>query len=369
MSGGSIGGTLGTALGVALAPETGGMSLAIPGFAGAAGSALGGAMTGSKNIWKDALLGGIGGLAGGGINNLTGNASGLGNLFKTGDGINSAIPSWFGGNAGSAAQSTGTGLFDKGISQAVNAAGDSVAMNSPEAVSFGVPNAASALAIPSSSSAASPGIMGSLTKFAPYGALGLGAIGLDSMNRPKTLGPPMAQHPSNPGKVAPLNRQQQAVDPNSYYAPSTQGARDYFQPYPMQTQFMARGGLVRGFKNGGSSSASSSNIPQSSVGGKLANSKNKTPALYPVKGKNTGVFRYYADGGMVDGAGDGQSDSIPANLSDGEFVVSAPVVSALGNGSNDAGAKKLNHMQKKVLHKHYKGGKPKKAMGLGNYVH
>ena len=63
-----------------------------------------------------------------------------------------------------------------------------------------------------------------------------------------------------------------------------------------------------------------------------------------------------AKGGYLDGAGDGMSDSIPATiegkqparLADGEFVVSADVVSHLGNGSTKAGAKKLYKMMDKV---------------------
>ena len=64
----------------------------------------------------------------------------------------------------------------------------------------------------------------------------------------------------------------------------------------------------------------------------------------------------YAKGGYLDGQGDGMSDSIPATiegkqparLADGEFVVSADVVSHLGNGSTKAGAKKLYKMMDKV---------------------
>ncbi len=48
--------------------------------------------------------------------------------------------------------------------------------------------------------------------------------------------------------------------------------------------------------------------------------------------------------GHTRGPGDGTADQIPAMLSDGEFVVPADVVSHLGNGSNDAGAKKLDGM-------------------------
>lgn len=64
----------------------------------------------------------------------------------------------------------------------------------------------------------------------------------------------------------------------------------------------------------------------------------------------------YAQGGYLDGPGDGLSDSIPATiegkqparLADGEFVVSSDVVSGLGNGSSKAGAKKLYAMMDRV---------------------
>lgn len=65
----------------------------------------------------------------------------------------------------------------------------------------------------------------------------------------------------------------------------------------------------------------------------------------------------YSDGGrMLKGPGDGMSDSIPAvigkkqpaRLADGEFVVPADVVSHLGNGSTDAGARKLYSMMDKI---------------------
>jgi hypothetical protein len=69
-----------------------------------------------------------------------------------------------------------------------------------------------------------------------------------------------------------------------------------------------------------------------------------------------GGLAYLANGGMppryLRGGGDGMSDSIPARiggkqearLADGEFVVPADVVSHIGNGSSNAGAKKLYAM-------------------------
>jgi ribulose-phosphate 3-epimerase len=67
-----------------------------------------------------------------------------------------------------------------------------------------------------------------------------------------------------------------------------------------------------------------------------------------VQGYNLGG---YSDGGrLLKGPGDGVSDDIPAvigdrqpaRLADGEFVIPARIVSEIGNGSTDAGAKRLH---------------------------
>jgi hypothetical protein len=87
-------------------------------------------------------------------------------------------------------------------------------------------------------------------------------------------------------------------------------------------------------KGGGDVEAAQGGIMQSSLGG-------------------------YAAGGnprLLKGPGDGMSDNIPATinrrqparLADGEFVIPADVVSHLGNGSTEAGAKQLHAMMNKV---------------------
>lgn len=55
-----------------------------------------------------------------------------------------------------------------------------------------------------------------------------------------------------------------------------------------------------------------------------------------------------AVGRYVKGGGTGTSDSIPAKLSDGEYVIDAQTVSMLGNGSSDAGADKLDKMREEI---------------------
>jgi hypothetical protein len=65
----------------------------------------------------------------------------------------------------------------------------------------------------------------------------------------------------------------------------------------------------------------------------------------------------YSDGGrLLKGPGDGVSDDIPATighgqparLADGEFVIPARIVSEIGNGSTDAGARELYKMMDRV---------------------
>lgn len=74
-------------------------------------------------------------------------------------------------------------------------------------------------------------------------------------------------------------------------------------------------------------------------------------------GMSVGTLGGYSDGGrLLKGPGDGVSDSIPASigdrqparLADGEFVVPARIVSELGNGSTEAGARKLYAMMDRV---------------------
>jgi|APGre2960657404_1045060.scaffolds.fasta_scaffold01122_4 hypothetical protein len=71
----------------------------------------------------------------------------------------------------------------------------------------------------------------------------------------------------------------------------------------------------------------------------------------------------YSDGGrLLKGPGDGVSDSIPATiggkqaarLAEGEFVIPARIVSELGNGSTDAGAKRLYAMMDRIKAKRRK---------------
>jgi len=82
-----------------------------------------------------------------------------------------------------------------------------------------------------------------------------------------------------------------------------------------------------------------------------------TPMTYKAAGGGISSLGDYSDGGrLLKGPGDGVSDSIPARigkkqearLADGEFVVPARIVSELGNGSTEAGARKLYAMMDRI---------------------
>ena len=55
-----------------------------------------------------------------------------------------------------------------------------------------------------------------------------------------------------------------------------------------------------------------------------------------------------ADGGEVNGPGTGTSDSVPAMLSDGEFVLTAKAVRGAGGGDRDVGAARMYDMMSEL---------------------
>lgn len=57
-----------------------------------------------------------------------------------------------------------------------------------------------------------------------------------------------------------------------------------------------------------------------------------------------GFISYYEGGGEVEGPGTGTSDSVPARLSDGEFVLTAKAVRGAGGGDRDLGAARMYDM-------------------------
>jgi hypothetical protein len=73
--------------------------------------------------------------------------------------------------------------------------------------------------------------------------------------------------------------------------------------------------------------------------------KDINPYYSNIYGMNKGgVMDFPEKDGMIDGPGNGQSDDIPAMLSDGEFVFTKQAVMAAGNGDREQGTKKMYEM-------------------------
>lgn len=175
-----------------------------------------------------------------------------------------------------------------------------------------------------------------------------------------------------------------ATNMMSAIAPAGGGVVDAMSGEPnMQGTRLASGGEIKRFGLGGlniDESFNAPNAPEDGIGamlnmmGKQKRAQQGNPRQYTYDPQSqqyteiqqgTPVPAYamggslggYSDGGrMLKGPGDGMSDNIPATignkqparLADGEFVVPADVVSHLGNGSTDAGAKQLYAMMDKI---------------------
>lgn len=352
----------GGVLAPALIPSLG--AVAAPIVAGAVGGAAGSAITGGDPL-TGAALGGIGGgVTGGSFGNVFGSGSdaavsGIGQAggdvvasgsmagLPVGQAVDTAALGGItpGAETFSAATDIGTlnASFDPSAPLAANSPAGIGSVGAPEigayqpnaALSFG--EAAPLASAPQNSAAfAAPDLtagigntstlatdvplsatdkMLSFAKNNPMSVIGSG-IGGYMMAGGDEQAEPLARDERKINNVAPLKREQLSIDPNAFYGIG--GARSGYVKANPNTVYLAHGGSVapRGISS------------------------------------------------MVRGGGDGQSDTIPAMLSDGEYVIPAPVVSALGRGSNDAGAKKLDKMKKHIMAKTYKGGKPP-AAGLG----
>ena len=147
----------------------------------------------------------------------------------------------------------------------------------------------------------------------------------------------------------------------------------------------ANGGLMMSYAMGGDIGTRYQSPDDNGMGDKVGahQTVNMAPH-YPMQGLYQGYaggghLGDYSDGGrLLKGPGDGVSDDIPAQigarqparLADGEFVVPARIVSELGNGSTDAGAKRLYAMMDRVQQNRTKSvGKGKVAVDSKAYRH
>ena len=214
----------------------------------------------------------------------------------------------------------------------------------------------------------------------PYATAGA-AYGLSSMLKPKSKQPEVDE-----GTIRPYEFD---YNPNmaAYETSPTEDSREqlYFNPtFTAQKSYKAAEGGLMGLAVGGpvetmsAMNAVGGNMMYPQAGLHTALYSNPmmqrpesvnviSPGEGPAVGAYTGEQKFaggglsdlggYSDGGrLLKGPGDGVSDSIPAvigerqpaRLADGEFVVPARIVSEIGNGSTEAGARKLYAMMDRV---------------------
>lgn len=364
-----------------------GEAMLIGAAVGAGSGALGSAIQGG-DIMQGALLGAGTGAIGGGIGGAfsgagataAGGASGVG-AGGAGSAVSSLSPTVT-GLAGSAPASTFGALSTAPTSGAFGSLASAAPASGAAFGSLTAPatSGISSLAVPTGSAltgttagGATSVLPGNFTGFAPQ----LSNMALTTIGGTSALGAAMQAErnqygmpDSEPYTGGPLNQFR--------YNPATYRPNVVNPPNPVYRPAYAAEGGIMGLLDKSSYPQSGIDRTQYATPTQMPTSAEVVASDYDVKTHPyTGQMLAeggiadlggYSDGGrMLKGPGDGMSDSIPgviggrqpARLADGEFVVPADVVSHLGNGSTDAGAKQLYSMMDKVR----KARTGKKAQG------
>lgn len=316
---GILGGALGSAAGAATGSVASGVlqgkslgnilkNAAITGglsFAG--GSLLGGAGAGGAGgtaaSGASGATGGVGAAGAGATGSALGSAAG--DIVV--NGIRSAIPGALGGAAGAAAGGAAAGaLGGSGTGTPQSVEEILVEANKPLVNPSGVLDAATlaSLGIPASVSGGKPMTLSDAANYLKLASLGVGMVGnLFSGSGNGNQG----TMPGPIGTTAPIFGAKLPTTSTVFGNNGAPTARN-IGPYDWKTY--GRRPELSFF----------SNVPQ----------------------------RFAKGGRAVEGAGTGRSDSIPAELSDGEYVIDAETVALLGDGSSRAGAKALDELRVNV---------------------
>jgi hypothetical protein len=158
------------------------------------------------------------------------------------------------------------------------------------------------------------------------------------------LAPTMFQEPKKADVPRDSEQYRYAYDPGRAMPPTRMGDVGEFTYYrPSYTRLAADGGLM--------------DLPVERMSDRNDAMMSMATGGQMYAGGGISHLGDYSDGGrLLRGPGDGVSDDIPATigqkqparLADGEFVVPARIVSELGNGSTEAGARKLYAMMDRV---------------------
>jgi len=176
-----------------------------------------------------------------------------------------------------------------------------------QAISSGIDTAGAASLGKEAYQAALPGFM---AKYGPISAVGLGAAYLGGAFKPIP-----AEPPANAEMFNVTSDELRARNPEKY-ALNFGGVRTSYAPNPYDSMYSA----------------------YKTVPAPVALAKGGIASLEDFPRKT----------GPISGPGTGTSDSVPAMLSDGEFVFTAKAVRAMGQGSRRKGAKRMYALMKQL---------------------
>jgi len=346
----SGGGLLGGVIGAALAIPTGGMSIAVgAGLGAGAGTLLGGGSLTDAVMAGGMFYGGASLLAGGGAFGASAKlgaatwAGGGGGAAALGNGY---LATGAAGTAGAAAAPglsglapgalNATGQIGLGASGGVGTLGGGLsattAGNSVGALTMNAP-LQSALAVPAATT--TPSLLGNVGEWIGNnkGTLALAGLAAGAMEAPQVPPPP--------------------------------SGAEYFNEYDAYKDCLAAGGSESACQSSHPKGYAEIAPPPKSqwIAGMGNSSGAPGTALNPTGqvALNDQPWRQqlnqfgYAEGGAVSGRGSETSDSIPANLSNNEFVITADAVRGAGNGSIQRGASKLYDLMDKLERRAYNG--------------
>jgi len=153
------------------------------------------------------------------------------------------------------------------------------------------------------------------------------------------------------------SKYQEALGPNPTFRRPGSGGVTYFSPMSYKP-FVPASTIVGGAGNDTITGGAGTNTITGGVGNDTitGGAGNNVESTGLAMGGIASLGGYSDGGQLLRGPGDGVSDDIPATignkqparLADGEFVVPARIVSELGNGSTEAGARKLYAMMDRI---------------------
>jgi hypothetical protein len=223
------------------------------------------------------------------------------------------------GDAASAAYKT---ISPSAIQEQGSAAAQKAGMDAISTLPANTPNAVISSVYEKAYTAAMPGV---LSTYGPIAAVGLGAAYLGGAFKPEPVAPP-----SNINQFTTTGKDLLARDPSTYGLTYGGGTTTY-SPNPYATT------VPTGLSN-----------TAAYTGNPYANIYDTVRPTRLAKGGIASLEDFPRKNGPIDGPGTGTSDSVPAMLSDGEFVFTAKAVRAMGQGSRRKGAKRMYALMKKL---------------------